>query len=134
MYIYYNPNPLGKQVGDCVIRALTKFLNKDWDTVYDLICKEGKKLADMPSGNTVWSTYLRTHGYECIPLVNTCPYCYTVTEFCKDHQNGKYLLAIGDHVVCVEDGNYYDSWDSGNEVPICFWRNSYVKNYRLPVS
>ena len=121
MFIYCNPNPLGKQVGDCVIRALTMVLGTDWDTTYDLICKEGKKLADMPSANTVWASVLRNQGYVCVPLVNTCPNCYTVKDFCKDHQNGQYLLAIGNHVVAVRYGNYYDSWDSGNEVPISYW-------------
>ena len=31
MYEFYNPNPLSKSVGDCVIRALSKALNKSWD-------------------------------------------------------------------------------------------------------
>ena len=25
------------------------------------------------------------------------------------------------HVVCVEDGKYFDSWDSGNEIPLFYW-------------
>lgn len=121
MYVYYNPNPLGKQVGDCVIRALTKILHTDWDTVYDDICREGKRMADMPSGNTVWAAYLRKQGFVNVPLMNTCPFCYTVKDFCADHRRGEYLLAVGNHVVAVCDGDYYDSWDSGNEVPISYW-------------
>lgn len=39
-FIYYNPNPLEKRTGDCVIRALTKLLDMDWDTVFiDLFTK-----------------------------------------------------------------------------------------------
>ena len=34
MFIQYNPNPEGKSTGDCVIRALTKALNKSWEQVY----------------------------------------------------------------------------------------------------
>lgn len=29
-YIYYNPNPRGKRVGDCVIRAISKNLEQPW--------------------------------------------------------------------------------------------------------
>lgn len=28
MFQYYNPNPLGKQVGDCVIRAISKITER----------------------------------------------------------------------------------------------------------
>lgn len=31
MFIYYNPNRLGKRVGDCAVRAVSKALNVDWD-------------------------------------------------------------------------------------------------------
>ena len=31
MWVKYNPNPAGRQVGDCAVRALTKALNIDWD-------------------------------------------------------------------------------------------------------
>lgn len=121
MYVYYNPNPLGKQVGDCVVRALTMILHMGWDDVYDEICREGKRMADMPSSNSVWAGYLRKKGFVNFPLANTCPFCYTVRAFCEDHTHGEYLLSIGNHVVAIADGNYYDSWDSGNEVPISFW-------------
>lgn len=72
----------------------------------------------MPSSNKVWSTYLKEMGYKRFVLPETCPNCYTVKDFCRDHKQGSYLLSIGDHVVTAIDGNYYDAWDSGNEVPI----------------
>lgn len=34
---------------------------------------------------------------------------------------GRYLLALDQHVVAVVDGDYYDTWDSGNEIPIYYW-------------
>jgi hypothetical protein len=48
--------------------------------------------------------------------------CYTIKEFCKDHPIGDYLLGTGSHVVAVLDGNYYDTWDSGSEVPIYYFK------------
>lgn len=38
MYIYYNPNPSGKQVGDCVIRGISKVTGQNWDETYLDIC------------------------------------------------------------------------------------------------
>ena len=48
-------------------------------------------------------------------------YVYTVDDFCGDHPVGTYILAIDGHVVCVQDGFYWDTWDSGQEIPIYYW-------------
>ena len=120
-YHYYNPNPAGRFVGDCTIRAICKLTEQDWDTVYVGTSIEGFIKKDMPSGNSTWGAYLKRLGYirEIIP--NTCPDCYTVRDFCLDHPRGRYLLALDQHVVAVVDGDYYDTWDSGNELPIYYW-------------
>lgn len=76
---------------------------------------------DMPSSNEVWSAYLKSEGYMKRIIPNTCPSCYTVRDFCRDHPEGRYLLATGTHVVAAIDGDYYDTWDSGNEIPIYYF-------------
>lgn len=116
MFIQYNPNPDGNYVGDCVIRAISKVTNKDWDTTYLAVALQGYMMKDMPSANHIWGAYLKSQGFKQYVLPNTCPDCYTVRDFCEDFSNGVYLLATGSHVIAVVDGDYYDSWDSGNEV------------------
>lgn len=122
MYRYYNPNPLGKQVGDCVIRGISRITNQSWEDTYIGIVLQGYKLKNMPSANEVWENYLSERNFKRIMLPDTCPICYTVKDFCIDYPEGVYLLATGSHVVAVEDGNYYDAWDSGNEVPVYYWK------------
>ena len=97
-------------------------MNEDWDKIYMDIAIQGYMLHDMPSANFVWGAYLYDNGYRRYIIPNTCPDCYTVIDFCKDYPQGKYLLATGSHVVAVQDGNYYDAWDSGYEVPIYYWQ------------
>ena len=121
MYVFYNPNPSRKLVGDCVIRAIAKMTGKDWETTYLDICVHGLMLHDMPSANYVWGSYLNSLGFKKTTIPDTCPDCYTVEDFCNDHPQGVYMLATGSHVIAVEDGNYFDSWDSGNEVPVYFY-------------
>lgn len=65
--------------------------------------------------------YLRKIGYKRKLIPNACPDCYTVKDFCVDNPHGKYLLATGSHVIAVIDGDYYDTWDSGNEIPIYYY-------------
>lgn len=76
---------------------------------------------DMPSSNEVWMKYLKQKGYRRFVIPDTCPSCYTIRQFCLDYPIGDYLVATGSHVVAVIDGNYYDTWDSGSEIPIYYF-------------
>lgn len=120
-YVFYNPNPYGKIVGDCVVRALTKALETDWETAYMDVAMKGFVMGDMPSSNAVWGTLLKEHGFK-KKMINPNEHeNYTVAQFCEDHPNGMCVLATGTHVVAVENGTYYDAGDSGNEIPIYYW-------------
>lgn len=122
MFVQYNPNPQGNYVGDCVIRAIAKVTEKDWDSTYLAVAMQGFAMKDMPSANHIWGAYLKSQGFRQYALPNTCPDCYTVQDFCEDYPSGVYLLATGSHVIAVENGNYFDSWDSGSEIPIYYWK------------
>jgi len=121
MYIPFNPNPKGKFVGDCVIRAIVKATGLPWNKVYEEVTHTGYTLKDMPSSNHVWSSYLRDKGFHRYIIPDSCPDCYTVQDFCYDNPVGTFILGTGTHAVAVVDGNYYDSWDSGDEVPIYYF-------------
>lgn len=120
-YIYYNPNPLKLSVGDCVIRAISLILNKSWEQTYIELTDLGFTMYDMPSSNRVWSELLKDYGFIRKIIPNTCPDCCTVKDFCYDNPFGEFILGTGEHVVAVRDGNYFDSWDSGNEIPIYYF-------------
>lgn len=119
MYKYYNPNPVGRSVGDCAIRALSKALNITWEEAYARAAANGYLLGDMPSSNSVWGSVLRENKFTRETL--DCPDCYTAEDFCKDHPEGTYVLGFGTHVATVVDGTIYDSWDSSKEIFQYFW-------------
>ena len=121
MWVEYNPNPVGRQVGDCAVRAIAKALNIDWESAYALIAKNGFLMGDMPSSDSVWGATLRQNGFSRYVIPNTCPDCYTADDFCRDHQKGIYVLGFGGHTATVVDGTLYDSWDSSNEIPQFYW-------------
>lgn len=121
MYVYYQPNPCGRSVGDCSVRALSAALGLDWEEAFDLLSSAAKKMCDMPSSDSVWGAVLRMHGFYKKAIPNFCPDCYTVKNFCHDHPDGVYVLGFGGHVATVIDGDLYDSWDSSNEIPTFFW-------------
>lgn len=123
MYIHFNPNPKGNYVGDCVVRALCKITEQPWSTVYMALSLKGLILGDLPNANHVWETFLREFDYEKRLLPDTCPRCYTVRQFCEDYPSGKFLVATGTHVVAIQNGDYYDAWDSGDVILTEYWRH-----------
>ena len=121
MWIKYNPNPTGRYVGDCAVRAVSKALETDWENAYTMIADNGYAMGDMPSSDSVWGSVLRQNGFYRKVIPNTCPDCYTVEDFCRDNPHGVYVLGFGGHVATVVDGNLYDSWNSSTEIPIYVW-------------
>lgn len=123
-FIFFNPNPDKIMVGDCVIRAISIVLEQDWETSFIGVALVGLEKHDMPASNDVWREYLERKGFKRYALPNTCPACYTVKDFCKDNPKGRYILGTGTHAVAVVNGDYYDIWDSGDEVPLYFFYRS----------
>ena len=121
MWERYNPNPVGRSVGECAIRAVAKALGMTWEQSYALIASAGFAMGDMPSSNSVWGAVLRQHGFYRSAIESECPDCYTAEDFVKDHPKGVYVLGFGNHVATVQDGILYDSWDSSAEIPQYYW-------------
>lgn len=121
MFVFFNPNPVSKRVGDCTVRALSKAMGKPWEDTYLALCVEGLRMHDMPTANSVWGGYLKRNGYRQFALPDTCPECYTVASFASEHERGTYILALSNHVVAVVDGDWHDTWNSADEVPIYYF-------------
>ena len=121
MFVEYNPNPVGRRVGDCSVRAISKALDIDWETAYVLLSMNGFSMGDMPSSDSVWGATLRQRGYSRRSVPDLCPDCYTAEDFCRDHPQGTFVLGFGGHVATVRDGTLFDSWDSSQEVPQFYW-------------
>lgn len=120
-FVQYNANPEKKRKGDCTVRALSKALGQTWEKTYIELCFEGFLAYDMPSANAVWGDYLRRKGFTRKLVAADCAECYTVRDFCREYPRGTYVLALGEHVITVCDGQYFDTWDSGDETPIYYW-------------
>ena len=121
MWTMYNPNPTGRRVDDCAVRAVAKALGIDWEEAYAKLAMNGYVMGDMPHSNSVWGAVLRQNGFYRQAIPDRCPDCYTVEDFTKDYPKGTYVLGFGNHVATVIDGTLYDAWDSSKEVPQYFW-------------
>ena len=121
MWIRWNANPAGNRVEDCVQRAISAALDVSWDEASDIIHAAAKAMRQPEHSDVVWGAVLRHNGFYRAIVPNTCPDCYTVRDFCRDHPWGVYTLKTVGHVVTIIDGNALDTWDSTDEPVIYYW-------------
>ena len=124
MWYYFNPNPDHLLVGDCTVRAICAVTGLAWYTVHLAQSVLSSVMSDMPSSDRVWWKLLNMLGFDRIQMIDKCPNCYTVADFANDHPTGKYVLGPLEHAVAVIDGKWYDTWDSGNTVPLYYFERS----------
>ena len=132
-YKYYNANTRNKDVGDCVKRAISLALGRDYDEVSAELNKLKHDLhAEAFNLPWVYSRYLRKFNIVPENLNPTAENSVTESEFAEAHPNGTYILEVGkaklssysrfksyppaDHLVTIIDGDIYDSWDSSDDV------------------
>lgn len=120
-FIFNNPNPDERFVGDCTVRAILIALDQSWIDTYMDLCAQGGLMYDMPSSDAVWGEYLLSKGFERRLILKECKECYHLTNFCEDHPVGTFIVATGTHVVTVINGDYYDTTDSGKCIPIYYY-------------
>ena len=108
---YYNANPLGRQVNDCTVRAISLALGTTWDQTYDELSRVAQKQAIMPDEIEYIDDYLRQHFSQ----VCGCRGKHTtVGEFAEAHSKGTYLITMSGHITCCVDGCIYDTFDPSN--------------------
>lgn len=121
MWRRFQPNPFGISTSDCTVRAICAVTGLDWRTAHRILCELSGELGEMPDRNRSWWAFLRAIGFTQFRLIDTCPNCYTVADFAADHPHGRYILGPHEHAVAVIDGDWWDSWDSGDTVPTYFF-------------
>lgn len=117
---YWNENPQGDKVSDCVTRALTLASGLDYSTIRRKL-RNTKRLLDCETA--------------------LCPTCYsflvqevlggvpkncdgmTVGEFADCYPNGTYLIRIEGHLTCVKSpATIYDIWDCRSKMCSLAWK------------
>lgn len=117
----YNPNPRHTRTGDCSVRAVAGALDVSWDEAYVMLTLEGYSIKDLPDANVAWGACLERNGFRRRLVQADCQRCYTVRDFAMEHPVGVYVLGTQGHVICLRDGDWWDTWDSGDEVPVYYW-------------
>lgn len=119
MYQYYNNNPLGRNVSDCVVRAIALATQHSWDDTYIYLSNYARNEGITFSEVEFINEYLSQH-YE--------RYCQkgekviTVGDFSDLKLPGRWLVTMNNHITCVIDGVIYDTFDPSNRYLWCCYK------------
>lgn len=126
-WILYNPNPTTDKANDCSIRAYCAAEDLEWDDAYDTACQYGKSNNLMPNDNANCKNILEAeYGYTFVKLSKE-EKGITVKEFAIKHSEGTYVLSVPSHLVTVINGEYYDTWDSGDKKVKAYYKKESVE-------
>lgn len=116
MFVYYNANPKGENIGDCVIRAISLALNLDYYKVIDLLYKTSDYFNCDMLVRDCYGSFLDNHFPKVIPNAPK-----TVDEIAKDFEYNTLLIRIEGHLTCAMNSDIYDTWDTRDELVDMFW-------------
>lgn len=123
-YKYFQPNKkdIKDKYSDCVIRALCKATGKDWATVFNELIPISLEVQSMPNSKQVYERYLKQQGFKYQGISNAKgtkrP---TVKSFSFSNKNIVAVLRVSNHLVTCSNGDYFDTWDSGNKSMYGYW-------------
>ena len=116
MFVYYNINPEGKSIGDCVVRALSLALGIDYyDAIESLIANSEYFNCDMLV-KECYSNMLDGLGFKRLRGNG-----YTVKEIAEQYYRDKLVIRIDGHLTCSLYGDIYDIWNPSHEIVDEFW-------------
>lgn len=117
-YRYYNRNPDGKEIEDCVCRAISTATGLKYEAVENLLA-------------------LSADGYRCEKLCVCCYHhlledilCYpvrycetgeTVGDIAERYSGSKVIIRIAGHLTCAIMGTVVDIWNCTHKEVDCYW-------------
>lgn len=109
MFLYYNANPLGNQVNDCTVRAISLATGQTWDNTYKELSTFAQAQGMMLDEVRYIDEYLdrkfeKVYGWNETGKM-------TVGDFIKQNPRGIYLITMAGHITCSIDGCIYDTFD-----------------------
>ena len=117
-YEYYNRNPEGLHLQDCVGRAISSATNLRYeaiDKLLGLVAKEhGCERLHVCCYDNLLEDIL---GY---PRFN-CFYKQTVEQIASKHPRNRLIIRVEGHLTSATNGVILDIWDCSQELVDCFW-------------
>ena len=119
IYKFKNVNPLNQRTLDCVCRAISLAMDKDYYEVENDINLVGQLFKCEKLCVCCYKYLLDyVYGLQRIEEVKGL----TVYDFAHLYREGVYIVRVPNHVTTVIDGYCFDTWDCTSEVIDIVWQ------------
>jgi hypothetical protein len=116
MFKYYNANPYGNDISDCVIRSLSVLTDRSWRSVYD-------ELTELAGNDGLMFDRVEfVEDYLDDRYPRECHYSKTIGEFAREYPYGRYAVTMNGHITSIIDGDIIDTFDPSNRIMRCAWK------------
>lgn len=131
----YNANTRGTSTGDCVKRSMSLAFDLPYGEITKLLNAQMHKVrANAWNVTAVFRPVIESlTKYPKVTITDPI----TVDQFADEHPNGCYLALVGpkpnnnsNHMVCIRDGQVWDSWDCRFNYVGSFWQTESNKPVR----
>lgn len=122
----YQPNPTEPKFkstkGDCAIRCISAALNVDWRTAFDILAQAARDIYSSMGWPDSIDKVLTERGFEKHAVKrekgSVAP---TPNKMAEMYPDKVIVCRVSNHFVCVRDGKYWDTWQSGNKTIYTYW-------------
>ncbi|MBR5223795.1 MAG: hypothetical protein IKV81_06505 [Clostridia bacterium] len=116
-FVFYNRNPDGERESDCVTRAISFALDKDYSSIRKKLHHSARLNGCDKLCVCCYRLLLESvFGLQAINCRNM-----TINDFATLNPMGTYILRIDGHLTCLKNGTVYDIWDCRNEEVTDAW-------------
>lgn len=114
MFQYYNAEPSGERLQDCVIRAISLALQTPYDRIVELLNMNGEFYSCDEISLYCYEKLLENLGFKKQDANNR-----KVSDIAQ--LGSVVLIRIPGHLTCSIDGVVFDIWDCSDKQADCYW-------------
>lgn len=117
-YEFYNHNPEGNRISDCVSRAIGTATGLSYTTTNRLLANTAQQL-DCDKLCVCCYEHLLS---EVLGFTRyCCEYKLTVRDIAKEFSEDVLIIRVNGHLTCAKYGTVLDTWDCSSRLVDCFW-------------
>lgn len=124
-FVELNVNPKQRNIQDCVVRAISLAMNKDYNLTYQELVNWSIQQGEgwLFNYRQSYGNYLVCHGCEVhmpFKIGRRKARVYDLYNHPK-FSNGTYVVLLKGHLTVVTGNHLYDTWDCSNKIIELIW-------------